>query len=303
MSGVMMDSWQEGIKEAGFSQPKVGKVRDTYDLGDGRLLMVTTDRISTYDVVHPNGIPDKGRVLTSLTDFWLMETADLVDNHTAALPSEINHELRNLPEAMEGRTSLVWKAEPIMVECIVRGYLTGSGWVDYQKTGSVCGVGLPVGIVESQELPEPIFTPTTKETTGHDQPITFAEMADKVGGVEVAEQLRAYSVALYTHGRDIARRSGIIIADTKFEFGWLDGEIILIDEALTPDSSRFWPADQYEPGRSQPSFDKQFVRDYVTSIGWDKQPPAPHLPTDIVEQTAEKYREACERLTGEERES
>src|SRR3990172_847984 len=277
-----------------------GKVRDVYDLG-GRLLIVATDRISAFDVVLPTGIPDKGLVLTQLSAFWFELTGDVVPNHFLRVVDDTRVEgvPVELPRDLIGRAMLVRKAQRIDIECVARGYLAGSGWKEYQETGAICGVKLPPGLKESQELFEPIFTPTTKAEIGHDLPMTFAQVVQQAGE-RAANAVALRSLALYRYGRDYARERGIIIADTKFEFGWLDGEIILIDECLTPDSSRFWPADQYKRGGPQPSFDKQFVRDYLTEIGWDHEPPAPDLPPDIVEKTAEKYREAFRRLTGRE---
>jgi phosphoribosylaminoimidazole-succinocarboxamide synthase len=286
-----------------------GKVRDVYDLGD-RLLIVATDRISAFDVVLPTGIPDKGLVLTQLSAFWFELTGDIVPNHFLRLVDDTRIEgvPVELPRDLIGRSMIVRKARRIDVECVVRGYLSGSGWKDYQEHGSVSGVKLPRGLKESQELFEPIFTPTTKAETGHDLPITF-EQVIRLAGERAANAMALRSLAVYRYGRDYARERGIIIADTKFEFGWFppeadpdsdEAEIIMIDECLTPDSSRFWPADQYRKGGPQPSFDKQFVRDYLTEVGWDKEPPAPELPTEVVEKTAEKYREAFYRLTGRE---
>ena len=277
-----------------------GKVRDIYDLGE-HLLIVATDRISAFDVVLPTGIPDKGLVLTQLSAFWFERTGGIVPNHFVRLVDDtrVPEIPRELPPELVGRAMLVRKAERIEVECVVRGYLSGSGWKEYQETGAICGVKLPPGLKESQELFEPIFTPTTKAETGHDLPMTFAQVVEQAGE-RAANAVALRSLAVYRYGRDYARERGIIIADTKFEFGWLDDEIILIDECLTPDSSRFWPADQYKRGGPQPSFDKQFVRDYLTEIGWDREPPAPALPPEIVEKTAEKYREAFRQLTGSE---
>ncbi len=277
-----------------------GKVRDIYDLGDN-LLIVATDRISAFDVVLPTGIPDKGLVLTQLSAFWFELTGDIVPNHfiqvvDAPRVPGIDAEL---PREVIGRAMLVRKAERIDVECVARGYLSGSGWKGYQRDGEVCGLKLQPGLKESQELFEPIFTPTTKAHEGHDLPITY-EQAVELAGERAANAVRLRSLALYRYGRDYARERGIIIADTKFEFGWLDDEVILIDECLTPDSSRFWPADEYKPGDPQPSFDKQFVRDYLEEVRWNKEPPAPELPREIVERTAEKYREAFRLLTGRE---
>jgi phosphoribosylaminoimidazole-succinocarboxamide synthase len=287
-----------------------GKVRDIYDLGD-KLLIVATDRISAFDVVLPTGIPDKGLVLTQLSAFWFELTGDIVPNHFLQVvdSTRIPGVDAELPREMIGRAMLVRKAERIDVECVVRGYITGSGWKDYQGAGEISGLKLPPGLKESQELFEPIFTPTTKAEQGHDLPITYEQVAE-LAGERAANAVRLRSLAVYRYGRDYARERGIIIADTKFEFGWLrseaesasggDDEVILIDECLTPDSSRFWPRDQYKTGASQPSFDKQFVRDYLEDIRWNKEPPAPELPPDVVEGTSAKYREAFERLTGRE---
>ncbi len=275
-----------------------GKVRDIYDLGD-RLLIVATDRISAFDVVLPNGIPDKGRVLTQMSAFWFGCTGSIVPNHFLSVVEDTRAEgvPIELPRDLIGRAMVVRKAERIDVECVVRGYISGSGWADYQKTGAVSGVKLPPELLESQELAEPIFTPTSKAEEGHDLPITYEEVVE-LAGERAANAMKVRSLAVYSYGRDYARERGIIIADTKFEFGWLDDELILIDEVLTPDSSRFWPADEYEPGRGQRSFDKQFVRDHLNAVGWDKTPPGPELPEEIVAKTAEKYVEAFERITG-----
>lgn len=275
-----------------------GKVRDIYELDEDRLLLVATDRISAFDVVLPNPIPDKGRVLTGLTLFWLGKTTDIVGNHL------ISADRRDFPGAfrdepsLAGRAMLVRRAQVIPIECVARGYLSGSGLKQYLAEGHVCGVRLPPGLQEASHLPEPIFTPTTKAATGHDQPLTFEETADLIGR-GLAERLRELTIALYERGAEIALARGIIVADTKFEFGFADGELILIDEVLTPDSSRFWPAEGYEPGRPQPSFDKQFVRDWLEASGWDHEPPAPELPPEVIGRTAMKYREAYERITGE----
>ncbi len=275
-----------------------GKVRDIYDLGD-KLLIVATDRLSAFDVVLPTGIPDKGAVLTQMSAFWFEKTGDIVPNHFIRVVdgTPVPEVPVDMPREMIGRAMVVKKAERLDVECVVRGYITGSGWADYRRSGAICGVELPDGLEESQELPEPIFTPTTKAEEGHDLPISYAEVVDLVGE-RAANATRVRALALYRFGRDFARERGIIIADTKFEFGWLDDEVILIDEALTPDSSRFWPADHYRTGGSLPSFDKQFVRDYLNDIGWDRTPPGPELPPEIVDRTAAKYREAFERITG-----
>lgn len=274
-----------------------GKVRDIYDLGDS-LLIVVTDRISAFDHVLPNGIPDKGRVLNLLSAFWMNRTKDLVPNHLISLQIEdLPEALQAHREVLEGRFTLARKARMLPVECIVRGYLVGSGWNDYQRTGAVCGIPLPEGLVESARLPDPIFTPSTKAETGHDQNIPFEEVVRLIGP-DLSREVREASIALYRHAEEYGRSRGILIADTKFEFGIVDGRLTLCDEVLTPDSSRFWPADGYEPGRSQPSFDKQYVRDYLLSIHWNKEPPIPTLPEEVVEQTANRYREAYRRLVG-----
>jgi phosphoribosylaminoimidazole-succinocarboxamide synthase len=274
-----------------------GKVRDIYDLGD-RLLIVATDRISAFDVVLPTPIPDKGRVLTQLSLFWFDRLSSLVPNHVISA-TEFPEELAADRPVLAGRAMLVKKTQPLPIECVVRGYLSGSGWKDYQKTGAVCGIRLPEGLRESDKLPEPIFTPATKATTGHDENISFEEAAARIGD-ELAGRVRDLSLEIYRRASAYALERGIIIADTKFEFGLLHDELIWIDEALTPDSSRFWPADGYVPGRPQPSFDKQYVRDYLEHIGWNKQPPAPELPPDVVNGTRDRYREAFRRLTGRE---
>jgi len=290
------------LTESALDLPLIarGKVRDIYDLGD-KLLIVTTDRISAFDVILPTGIPDKGSVLTQLSAFWFELTGGIVPNHFISVVDSalVDGVPVELPGDMIGRAMLVRKAQRIDAECIVRGYITGSGWSDYQRTGEVSGIKLGAGIKESQELFEPIFTPSTKAEEGHDLPISYEQLVE-LTGERAANAMRLRSLALYRYARDYARERGIIIADTKFEFGWLDDEVILIDEALTPDSSRFWPADHYESGRAQPSFDKQFVRDYLTNVAWNKEPPAPQLPDDVVEKTAEKYREAFTQLTGHE---
>jgi phosphoribosylaminoimidazole-succinocarboxamide synthase len=272
-----------------------GKVRDIYDLGD-QLLIVATDRLSAFDVVLPTPIPDKGRVLTQISLFWFDKLKDVVPHHV--LEAKIfTGELAPYAEKLAGRAMLVRRTDPFPIECVVRGYIVGSGWKDYQKTGAICGIPLPTGLRESDKLPEPIFTPSTKATTGHDENISFEEAAKRIG-LPLAERLRDTSITLYKRAAEHAATRGIIIADTKFEFGMRGNELIWIDEALTPDSSRFWPADQYAPGSAQPSFDKQFVRDYLERIGWNKQPPAPELPADVVSGTAQKYRDAYQRITG-----
>jgi phosphoribosylaminoimidazole-succinocarboxamide synthase len=279
-----------------------GKVRDIYDLGD-KLLIVATDRISAFDVVLPTGIPDKGLVLTQLSAFWFEKTGDIVPNHFLGVvdSTRIEGVPAELPRELIGRAMLVRKAQRLDVECIVRGYavLGSAGWAEYHQTGTISGVELPRGLKEAQELFEPIFTPTTKAEEGHDENITFDQAVEFVGE-RAANAMALRSLAVYRFGRDYARERGIIIADTKFEFGWLDDEVILIDECLTPDSSRFWPVDQYKTGQSQPSFDKQYVRDYLTKIGWDRSPPPPELPAEIAARTGEKYREAFHHITGRE---
>lgn len=274
-----------------------GKVRDIYEIGD-QLLIIATDRISAFDYVLATGIPDKGKVLTQMSLFWFDFVRDIVPNHcVAASITEYPDVLRKHEKVLEGRSMLVRKAKPMSVECVVRGYLSGSGWKDYQKNQSVCGIPLPAGLLESSQLPEPVFTPSTKAASGHDENISFDQVCAFVGKKQ-AEKLRDYSLSIYSKASQYAARRGIIIADTKFEFGFFENEIILIDEAFTPDSSRFWPATDYAPGRSQKSFDKQFVRDYLEEIRWNKQPPAPALPDWVVEGTSRKYREAYEWLTG-----
>jgi len=281
----------------GIPKVRSGKVREMFDLGDS-LLMVASDRISAYDVVLPNGIPLKGEVLTMFSHFWFERVADLVPNHLLAKADEpLPQAVQSHAEQIGRRAMVVKKAQPLAIECVVRGYLAGSGWKEYQKQGTVCGISLPEGLDNSSKLPEPIFTPATKAEEGHDENISFEE-AINIVGKDIAEQARELSIKIYNRGRDHAAEKGIIIADTKFEFGIFEGELILIDEVLTPDSSRFWPADLYAPGKSQPSFDKQFVRDYLETLDWDKNPPGPELPEDIVQKTSEKYIEAYTRVTG-----
>jgi len=278
-----------------------GKVRDIYALGDDHLLIVASDRLSAFDVVLPTPIPDKGAVLTALSNFWFARTRHIVANHIAAIPlaEAVPHPDERAP--LEGRSVVVRRLDPLPIEAIVRGYLAGSGWKEYRRTGAVCGIALPEGLREAEALPEPLFTPSTKAAPGaHDENIAFDQAVDLIGA-ETAERVKAASLALYAFARDYAKARGIILADTKFEFALGDdGALVLIDEALTPDSSRFWPADAYAPGASPPSFDKQFVRDYLERIGWDKRPPAPALPPEIVDRTAAKYREARRRLIGDE---
>jgi phosphoribosylaminoimidazole-succinocarboxamide synthase len=275
-----------------------GKVRDIYDAGDARLLLVATDRISAFDVVLPDPIPDKGRVLTGFSSFWFERTSDLVPNHVITserwrFPAPFDADV-----ALSGRATLVRAAEVIPMECVVRGYLSGSGWKQYAESGAVCGIALPDGLVESARLPAPIFTPTTKAATGHDLPLTPDEAVALVGR-DPYDRLRDLSIEIYRRIASVAETRGVIVADTKFEFGSIDGELTLIDEVGTPDSSRFWPADTYEPGGPQPSFDKQFVRDWLDASGWDHEPPPPNLPAEVIERTSAKYREAYERVTGE----
>lgn len=274
-----------------------GKVRDLYEVGDA-LLLIASDRLSAFDVVLPTPIPDKGRVLTQLSLFWFETLRDVIPNHVITA-KHWPGALAQHAAVLDGRAMLCRKTKPVPIECVVRGYLVGSGWKDYQKTGAVCGIKLPAGLTESARLPEPIFTPSTKATTGHDENISFDETVARVGR-PLAEMLRDVSLELYRRGVAYAESRGIILADTKFEFGLLGDELIWIDEALTPDSSRFWPAAGYEAGKAQPSFDKQYVRDYLESIGWNKQPPGPNLPDDVVARTRAKYREAYSKLTGHE---
>ena len=269
-----------------------GKVREIYDLGDD-LLMVASDRISTYDVVHPTPIPDKGRVLTGLSVTWFDLTGDIVPNHFVSATDGV-------PEDLRGRALRVQRLNMLPVECVVRGYITGSGWKDYQRTGTVSGLELPEGLRESDKLPEPLYTPSTKADVGHDEAIDFEQTVELIGDRALAERVRDVSLAVYNAIADHARERGVILADTKFEFGLdADGELVLGDEVCTPDSSRFWPADEYEPGQGQPSFDKQYVRDWAAGTGWDKTPPAPAIPDDVVAATRERYVTAYERLAGE----
>jgi phosphoribosylaminoimidazole-succinocarboxamide synthase len=277
---------------------KRGKVRDIYEVGE-YLLIVATDRLSAYDVVMPQGIPDKGKVLTQISKYWFEQTKDIIRNHLVSTDvNEFPAACKAYASELSGRSMLVQKTEPLGVECIVRGYLSGSGWVEYQEKKSVCGVQLPAGLVESSRLPQPIFTPSTKAELGvHDENITFEEMV-KIEGDAVSKKVRDVAIAVFNKASSIAESKGIIIADTKMEFGTLDGNLILIDELLTPDSSRFWPKEKYKPGAGQPSFDKQFVRDYLTSIKFNKRPPGPIMPEEIITKTSKLYREALFKLTG-----
>jgi phosphoribosylaminoimidazole-succinocarboxamide synthase len=292
MTAIIRETSLSGIRFL-----KRGKVRDLYEVG-GQLLIVATDRLSAFDVVLPTPIPDKGRVLTRLSLFWFDRLHGVIPHHVITA-TDFPSELDAFREQLLGRAMLCRKTKPVPIECVVRGYLAGSGWKDYCANGSVSGVALPPGLRESDRLPEPIFTPSTKATTGHDENISFDEAAARIGG-ELAERLRAVSLDIYRRAAAYAEPRGILLADTKFEFGLDGGELIWIDEALTPDSSRFWPAGGYQPGRAQPSFDKQYVRDYLERMGWNKQPPGPELPSDVVAATCSKYREAYQRLTGRE---
>ena len=293
----MADAPLLSLKLPGITRVKSGKVREVFDLGD-RLLFVATDRISAFDCVMPNGIPRKGEVLTQLSHFWFDLTESWLPNHRLARARDpLPAALQPFESQLAGRSMIVRKAAPLPIECVVRGYLAGSGWKEYRSGQTICGHPLPSGLQEGSELPEPIFTPATKAETGHDENIPF-ERAVELIGHDLAEEARTVSLKLYSFAREFARQRGIIIADTKFEFGLFEGRLLLIDEVLTPDSSRFWPADQHVPGRSQPSYDKQFVRDYLESLDWDKTPPAPALPPEVVLKTQGKYLEAFERLTG-----
>ncbi len=292
-----MDAPLLNLELPGIPHLRSGKVRELFDLGSA-LLLVATDRISAFDCVMPNGIPGKGRILTALSHFWFDHTASWLPNHRLARAGDpLPANLRPFAHLLEGRSMIVQKAEPLPIECVVRGYLAGSGWKEYVQTGMICGIRLPKGLREGEELETPIFTPATKATTGHDENISF-EAAQSLVDPVIADSARDLSLRLYGTARAYARTRGLIIADTKFEFGLVEGKLTLIDEALTPDSSRFWPADQWEPGRPTPSFDKQYLRDYLEHCGWDKLPPAPQLPLEVIGQTANRYQEALNRLTG-----
>ncbi len=287
-------------KLPGIKLWKRGKVRDVYEVGD-KLLLIATDRLSAFDVVLPTGIPGKGVLLTQMSLFWFELLKDIVPHHVlSADVSEYPDALKPFRDQLEGRSMLVQKTDVLPIECVVRGYIVGSGWKDYKKTGAICGIALPAGLRESDRLEPPIFTPATKAETGHDENISYETMVETVGPDRAAEARRV-TLEIYGRARAHAETRGIIVADTKFEFGIRDGRLVWIDEALTPDSSRFWPRDAYAPGRSQPSFDKQFVRDYLETLDWDKQPPGPELPPQVVARTVEKYVEAFERLRGEAR--
>jgi phosphoribosylaminoimidazole-succinocarboxamide synthase len=297
-----MVSLEQGIKTQDLPGiPKVGqgKVRELFEV-DGHLLMVATDRISAFDVILPNAIPHKGKVLTQLSAFWFELLEGMVDHHLVSVQvDEFPAPLQPFREELAGRSMLVRKCTPLPIECVVRGYLAGSGWAEYRQSETICGSRLPSGLVESAELPEPIFTPATKATNGHDENISF-DRAAQIIGPELAEQVRDLSLRIYNRAREYALEKGIIICDTKFEFGMEGSRLLLIDEVLTPDSSRFWPADEFEPGKSQPSFDKQFIRDYLETLDWDKAPPGPELPSSIVEATSQRYLEAYRLLTGKD---
>ena len=293
---------EEGIKKQdlpGILKVGQGKVREMFEL-DGQLLMVATDRISAFDVILPNAIPQKGKVLTQLSAFWFEQLEGMVSHHLISVRvDEFPAPLQPFRKELAGRSMLVRKCTPLPIECVVRGYLAGSGWAEYQQSETICGIRLPSGLVESSELPEPIFTPSTKATTGHDENISF-DRAAQIIGPELAEQVRDLSLSVYSRAREYALEKGIIICDTKFEFGMEGSRLLLIDEVLTPDSSRFWPADEYEPGKSQPSFDKQFIRDFLETLDWDKAPPGPELSSAIVEATSQRYVEVYRRLTGKD---
>ena len=292
----MQIATQSSIELPGITKLRSGKVREVFDLGD-TLLFVVTDRISAFDVILPDPIPDKGAVLNQVSAFWFDRFTDVQNHFCTAEFGEFPDELQPFRDQLAGRSMIVKKTKPLPVECVVRGYLAGSGWKEYQQSQSVCGIELPPGLKLASQLPEPIFTPATKAETGHDENIDMERCA-QILGKELAERVKALSLDIYSRGRDHAARAGIIVADTKFEFGTVDSTLLLIDECLTPDSSRFWPKDQYVVGQSPPSFDKQFVRDYLETLDWDKTPPAPRLPKEIIEKTSAKYLEAFRLLTG-----
>jgi len=291
----------QAVRETNFPNLRLvnrGKVRDIYEVGES-LLIVATDRISAFDVVMDDPVPDKGNILTKISTFWFERLSSIIDNHLiTANPDEYPESCKPYKEYLVGRSMLVHKAKPLPVECVVRGYLSGSGWLEYRSLGSISGISLPEGLKESSQLPEPIFTPATKAAMGnHDENISF-EVAAHIVGEDIAKEIRAISLRLYQDGRDLASKNGIIIADTKFEFGFVNDHLMLIDEVLTPDSSRFWPIDEYRTGRTQKSFDKQFLRDYLNGIDWPKRPPPPKLPPEVIQITRDKYLEVLERLTG-----
>ena len=294
----MQTATQSSIELPGIKKMRSGKVREVFDLGD-TLLFVATDRISAFDVILPDPIPQKGAVLNQISEFWFKHF-DTIKNHLVTADfEEFPNELKPFREQLARRSMIVKKTKPLAVECVVRGYLAGSGWKEYQESQSVCGIKLPSGLKLASQLPEPIFTPSTKAEKGHDENIDMKECA-RILGDKIANRVKMLSLEIYSRGREHASQKGIIVADTKFEFGTIDGELLLIDECLTPDSSRFWPKDEYAIGQSPPSFDKQFVRDYLETLDWDKTPPAPGLPKDVVEKTSAKYLEAFRRLTGNE---
>ena len=293
-----MQPLQSFVELAGIKKLRSGKVREVFDLGE-TLLFVVTDRISAFDVILADPIPHKGAVLNQISAFWFKRFGDVPNHLVTANFEEFPDELQEFREQLVGRSMIVKKTKPLPVECVVRGYLAGSGWKEYQQSQSVCGIKLPAGLKLSSQLPEPIFTPATKAEEGHDENIDMKQCA-QILGEEVANRVKTLSLEIYSRGRDHADRQGIIVADTKFEFGIVDGDLLLIDECLTPDSSRFWPKDQYVVGQSPPSFDKQFVRDYLETLDWDKTPPAPRLPKEVIEKTSAKYLEAFRRLTGSE---
>jgi phosphoribosylaminoimidazole-succinocarboxamide synthase len=299
LKGIIMTA--QAVRETNFPNLRLvnrGKVRDIYEVGES-LLIVATDRISAFDVVMDDPVPDKGNILTKISTFWFERLSSIIDNHLiTANPDEYPESCKPYKEYLVGRSMLVHKAKPLPVECVVRGYLSGSGWLEYRSLGSISGISLPEGLKESSQLPEPIFTPATKAAMGnHDENISF-EVAAHIVGEDIAKEIRVISLRLYQDGRDLASKNGIIIADTKFEFGFVNDHLMLIDEVLTPDSSRFWPMDEYKTGRTQKSFDKQFLRDYLNGIDWPKRPPPPKLPPEVIQITKDKYLEVLERLTG-----